>query len=137
MQYDKILMIDDDPDDRTFFLETLEELDPTIKCSTANNGIYALDLLKDEQRELPDMIFLDLNMPIMNGKQCLQKLKSNERLSSIPVVIYSTSKEPDEIEETERLGASHFLKKPNSVADLKKELEDILSKDWTEKLHGG
>ncbi|HEX8331056.1 MAG TPA: response regulator [Segetibacter sp.] len=127
-----VLMVDDDPDDRLLFLEAVAEIDPSIKCTTASCGTDALQMLKNEDVPLPDIIFLDLNMPKMDGKQCLKHVKKIPALSSIPLVIYSTSKMPLEIEETKKLGADYFLTKPISMKDLKKELLFLLSKNWGE-----
>lgn len=119
-----VLIIDDDEDDRCMFCEAVSEMSKSFNCITASTGHEALEFL-DKATELPDFIFLDLNMPRMNGKQCLEKLKSNSRLSSIPVTIYSTSKFDKDKEETKAAGAEHFLTKPNSLEQLKRELNMI------------
>lgn len=122
-------IIDDDVDDRELFCEVIAELCDTHRCVTASNGQEALQLLQKEEL-LPDFIFLDLNMPRMNGKQCLVQLKANERLSKIPVVIYSTSKAVSDKEETRRLGAQAFITKPTCMHQLKRELELVFDKHY-------
>lgn len=120
-----ILVVDDDIDDLQFFSDALTEIDPTIQCVTAMNGIEALRQL-DTLFPRPDYIFLDLNMPKMNGKQCLRHLKNNPLFQSIPVIIYSTSRRPEDIAEANDLGAASFLVKPNKFQLLKMEISAVL-----------
>lgn len=122
-----VLIVDDDKDDRDFFCEALHEIDQTIHCLCAKNGHEALELLNRPKIQLPDYIFLDLNMPRLGGIQCLTALKKNKKLSKIPVVIFSTTRQYDEAEETRQLGAVLFLTKPSSYSELVKELSFILS----------
>lgn len=107
-----ILLVDDDRDDRKYFLEALREIDSTIACTTAKDGEQALELLRDPAFSLPSYIFLDLRMPRVNGKQCLLQIKADERLKNIPVIIYTTSADIGESEELQNLGAVHFITKP-------------------------
>jgi CheY-like chemotaxis protein len=113
-----VLLIDDDDDDIALFFDAIREIDETIKCISASNGHDALKLLKNDLITLPDYIFLDLNMPRLNGKQCLSEIKKNSRLEHIPVIIYSTSKRPEDIEETRKLGALHFITKPTLFNEI-------------------
>src|SRR5688572_5754140 len=105
----RILIVDDDEDDIDIFREAIEELDPSVKCLSAFNGLEALSLLAKLHTKLPDYIFLDLNMPKLNGKCCLAELKKSSVYRQIPVIIYTTSRLESDIEETRRLGASYFL----------------------------
>jgi len=122
-------LIDDDPDDREIFALALEEADQTYKCITASNGIDALKKLNTDLSFVPDLIFLDLNMPVMNGKQCLNEIKKIPRLSDIPVIIYTTSSYVQDIEETKQLGASHYLIKPSNIRTLTNCLTELLKRD--------
>jgi len=79
---------------------------------------------------LPDFIFLDLNMPKVNGRDCLASIKKNERFTNIPVIIYSTSSEKSEMNLTVEMGAAFFLQKPNRFDDLKRALANIISRNW-------
>ncbi|MEI9954714.1 MAG: response regulator, partial [Ferruginibacter sp.] len=79
---------------------------------------------------LPDFIFLDLNMPKVNGRDCLASIKKNERFSTIPVIIYSTSSQKAEMDQTVEMGAAFFLQKPNRFEDLKRALANIISRNW-------
>ena len=124
-------IVDDDADDQELFIEAVGEVDSTIRCITASDSEEALDLLKNRKIPLPDVIFLDLNMPRLNGKQCLAELKKQAHLRDIPVIIYSTSSEKRDIDETSRLGAAHFLTKPNKFEELCEAITYVVSRDWT------
>ena len=121
-----ILIVDDDPDDIIFFSEAVAELDGSIECVAARGGEEAIQLLNGHPKLVPDFIFLDLNMPRMNGKECLNHLKSDKELCAIPVIIYTTSKSTDDAVETTQMGAICFLTKPNKFSDLKTALQQIL-----------
>ena len=123
MKNKTFLLVDDDMDDTFVFGEVLKEVDPAIGFKTAGNGQEALEKLLADETPLPDVIFMDLNMPRMDGKQCLMELKNNERLRHIPVMMYTTSSRSADIEESMQLGAICFITKP---ADFK-ELKNILS----------
>lgn len=112
------LLVDDDADDRTLFIEAVKEIDQTIECKTANNGERALELLKDTEYSLPDFIFLDIRMPRINGKKCLFEIKKDERLKHIPVIIYTTSKAVEESKELRDMGAFHFISKPSNADEI-------------------
>jgi len=113
-----LLLVDDDEDDCFLFREVLTEVDSSIQLVNAQNGKEALQMLWKENAVLPDLILLDLNMPKMDGKQCLDELKKDERLSQIPVFIYTTSSQSKDIEYTLQLGAECFITKPSSARDL-------------------
>lgn len=119
-----VLNVDDDQEDREFFCDALREIDPTFTCLVAESGMEALALLENGAL-LPDYIFLDINMPMMDGKQCLKVLKSIPRLEPIPVIMYSTSTDTREIKECYKLGAIDFLIKPHSFEKLVNDLTSI------------
>lgn len=110
-------------DDTFLFGEVLAEVDPSIQFETASNGQEALEQLVAAEKPLPDVIFMDLNMPRMDGKQCLFEIKQNERLQHIPVMMYTTSSHSTDIEQSMQLGAICFITKPSDS----KELKNILS----------
>ncbi len=118
-----LFLADDDSDDAFLFGEVLEEINPAIVLITATNGEEALQKLTTNGYPQPDIIFLDLNMPRMDGKECLAALKEDENLKHIPVIMYTTSSQSRDIEETIQRGALCFITKPSSV----KELRDILA----------
>lgn len=119
-----ILTVDDDVEDYEFFCEAIKEIDSSIVILKASNGHEALEIL-DSQILKPDYIFLDINMPLMDGKVCLQEIKKNERFKDIPVIMYSTSNNKAEIRQYKMMGAN-FLVKPDRFTHLVKSLNFIL-----------
>jgi CheY-like chemotaxis protein len=126
----RLFIIDDDVEDQEIFMEAVREVDGAIQCYSATSGEEALMQLEREVIVLPDLIFLDLNMPKLNGKQILKELKATRALRAIPVIMYSTSFAPRDIEEIKRLGAAFHLLKPSRFDDLCRSLKTILAKDW-------
>jgi CheY-like chemotaxis protein len=112
-----VLLVDDDQDDVDLFCEALKEVDKSIICLTAHNGIQALSILDADLFETPDFIFLDINMPLMNGIQCLEKIRKADRLKDIHVTMYTTSKDQREYHRCIELGAD-FLVKPSNYTTL-------------------
>jgi CheY-like chemotaxis protein len=126
MTFNRIcFLVDDDPDDQEIFKLILAELDSHIHCVTALNGAEALEYLKIHPTFHPDFIFLDLNMPRMNGKQCLIELRKIHKLRAVPIIIYSTSAEARDIEEMTRLGATRFITKPSDLTILSQRLAEV------------
>lgn len=113
------LIVDDDGDDRDLFCEALQAVSPESACRSATNGRGALKVLENWETGMPDLIFLDLNMPVMNGWQLLSILKTAEAYKDIPVIIYSTSSYPEDVEKARRSGALCFFNKPASFQELK------------------
>src|SRR5689334_10510776 len=109
----KIFIIDDDSDDRDLFREALRETDESVFCQFATDGTSALQTLRKPGTLVPDYIFLDLNMPLMSGKECLIQLKKLPALKDIPIIIFTTSALSEDEEETQRLGATLFFTKPD------------------------
>lgn len=125
-----VLIVDDDPDDIEMFCSAVNEIDNKIKCIGESNAEKALQQLSGGQINKPDLIFLDLNMPRLNGKQFLARLKSHHQFADTPVVVYSTSKLKEDAEETKQLGAVHFLTKPSRVEDLRNAVARMLDRKW-------
>jgi CheY-like chemotaxis protein len=121
-----IMIIDDDQDDIDLFCEAVKAIDHAIECVSASSGEEAFNMLNREDALLPDYIFLDLNMPRLNGKQCLKRLKASSKLDHIPVIIYSTSKLDEDEKESKQLGAVLFLTKPDKVSELRKAILSII-----------
>ena len=121
-------LIDDDEDDHEIFAMALEEVNKNYRCITALNGQNALEKLNTDKTLVPDFIFLDLNMPVMNGKQFLQELHNFPLPRPVPVIIYTTSSFQKDIEETRQLGAAHFLVKPSSIEELSSKLSRLFKK---------
>tara|TARA_R110000744_G_scaffold145866_1_gene258547 strand:- start:1589 stop:1987 length:399 start_codon:yes stop_codon:yes gene_type:complete len=121
-----IMIIDDDEDDRLFFKEALfsKMLEQTV-CIEANDGVDALAKL-NKVEQLPGFIFLDMNMPRMDGRECLKQLKQDEQLKHIPVIMYSTSFSENAINEFHKLGASNCLIKPTDMKKLPAQISEIM-----------
>jgi len=118
----RFLLIDDDTDDRELFCEALATVDPVVECDHAMDGAEALNRLRSKEISEPDIIFLDINMPVMNGWQFLTKLKSEAAYSHIPVIVYSTSSNIKDRRIADEMGALCFVTKPHAFRIL----QDIL-----------
>jgi CheY-like chemotaxis protein len=120
----KVLYVEDDIDDYSFFVEVLEEIYPDVQCSNAVNGLDALQML-DDGLVMPDVIVLDINMPAMDGKACLKAIKTDARFSTIPVYIYTTGANPMDATHCLQLGAADYLLKPHSLHEAKQILRKV------------
>lgn len=110
-----ILHVDDDLEDLELFQEVIESIGPEHRVFSATNGQERLHIAKVI---IPDIIFLDINMPIMNGRETLHELRQNNLLKTIPVCMLSTSSNAMEIMRYQELGVHGFIVKPNTFADL-------------------
>jgi CheY-like chemotaxis protein len=117
MEQKIILLADDDRDDIEMFCEALEEIDNTVTCYWTINGEELLNKING-LIDKPNLIFLDVNMPIMNGWGCLKALKEDKRYSDIPVIMISTSSHKEDIDAAISLGALCYFVKPNDFKDL-------------------
>lgn len=120
-----IFYIDDDADDREFFIEAVSQISTDLLCYTAKDGAHGLRELQ-EMIVMPDFIFVDVNMPVMNGKQFLLEIKKRPRFRSIPVVIYSTTTRPDEHAEYHEAGAFKVLAKPSSIKNISELIRSVI-----------
>ncbi|GGW34610.1 response regulator [Arenibacter certesii] len=125
-----IALADDDQDDRLLFKEAIEEIKIKTKLSLFKNGQELMDYLTLPNIILPEIVFLDLNMPIKNGMQCLSEIRNHDKLKDLLVAIYSTSSSEEDIEETFVNGANIYINKPNSFGSLKKAIEKALQLNW-------
>ncbi|MDF4220789.1 response regulator [Maribacter huludaoensis] len=121
-----VFLADDDSDDRTFFSDALREIPIQTKISEFNNGVDLMAGLLSDSNDKPDVIFLDLKMPMMDGFECLADIRDLEKYEDIPVIIYSTSYHPKEITRLNEMGASLYLQKPSSYNQLKTLLHKCL-----------
>lgn len=122
-KYKSIFIADDDEDDLSFFANAVKETCPTVDLTTAEDGE---DLLKKlETSPLPDVILLDLNMPFVNGKECLKVLRQNPHYNKVPILIYSTSNAKTDIEYCMQNGANYYIVKPSSYHAVKLLVSDI------------
>ena len=129
-EYIHIIMADDDEDDRLFFTDAFEELKINTKVNTFNDGVELMDYLNKPDADLPNVLFLDLNMPKKNGLECLHEIKQNEKFNDIAIAIFSTSSSEEHIEETFVNGANIYIKKPSDFSTLKKVLSDVVTINW-------
>lgn len=109
-----ILYADDDKEDFDFFSEMLTIVNPEATCIHAKDGVDALAIL-DNLLIIPEYIFLDINMPVMDGRTCLIEIKKDSRFKEVPVVIYTTSSDPKEKMRCLNAGATSFLLKPSTT----------------------
>ncbi|HEX8516671.1 MAG TPA: response regulator [Bacteroidia bacterium] len=125
-KYQRILLIDDDEDDREIFLTALDRLVSPVICEAFGSARLALDHLS-EKKVQTDLIFLDLNMPLMNGQQFLMEIKKHPELKNIPVIIFSTTSHLPTIELMKELGAMDFITKPEGFTELVNTLKATLN----------
>jgi iron complex outermembrane recepter protein len=123
-----VFLIDDDADDQEIFEIAMKKYDDNIECVFANNGPEALGKLLSDSEFVPDYIFLDINMPLMNGEECLEEIKKIDRLINVPVYMYSTSAYTHQQQEYKSLGVADYIVKPSTVNDLTAILSDIVRK---------
>lgn len=121
-----ILLADDDIDDLFFFKKALDTLTFLTQLRTVNDGQKLMNYLTENSTQLPDVLFLDLNMPRKNGAECLQEIKQNEKLKELPVIIYSTSLHEDIADLLYKNGA-HFYIRKGSLQELENNLHNILT----------
>ncbi len=116
-----LMIVDDDDDDRFLFKLAVQQMRPYYEYCQAHSGNQALQYLRRAQK-LPEFIFLDINMPLMSGVECLKELKTDERLKRIPVIMYTTSNYGKDIQACLNLGAVYYLHKPSNVSRLAEEI---------------
>ncbi len=121
----QILLADDDENDRLLFIDALKELKTKTIVHTVNDGIELMDYLAKKDSVLPQLLFLDLNMPRKNGLECLKEIRSNYG-NEIAIAIFSTSLSEKDIDETFLNGANVYINKPNSFDEFKKALNKVL-----------
>lgn len=129
----RIMLIDDDPDDQLFFRDAVQTIRPGLDCELASTCQEAFRQL--EKPPPPDFIFMDLNMPVMNGFDCLAYLKNQNNYKDIPIIIFTTSKNPNDINRTKQLGARWFMTKPDDFNILCNKLNKVIQMDFTEGIY--
>lgn len=125
-----ILLADDDEDDRIFFKEALMGIRVRTTISLVNDGVQLMNYLNQPGNHLPNVVFLDLNMPGKSGMECLIEIRKNNRLKDLAIAIYSTSSSEEYIEEAFVRGANIYIKKPDDFAVLKVILEQVINLNW-------
>ncbi len=124
-----IVLVDDDADDRSIFSEALSELKIDTKLTLLEDGRNLLEFLENSAK-LPDILFLDLNMPYKSGVECLIDIRKSNKFNDLSIAIYSTSSTDKDIEDTFINGANIYIRKPNNFANLKKVLNDVVNMNF-------
>jgi CheY-like chemotaxis protein len=122
-----VLLADDDIDDCIFFKEALAELQISTNLTVVHDGEELMQLLVSETGALPDVLFLDINMPRKNGFECLVEIKINDRLKQLPVIMFSTSFEQEVVNLLYKNGAQYFIRKPSEFSQFKKIIQQTLT----------
>ncbi len=125
----EILLVDDDADDRSTFADALSELKINTNLTLLEDGRNLLEYL-DSQEKMPDILFLDLNMPYKSGVECLREIREHSKYNDLSIAIYSTSSTDKDIEDTFIYGANIYIKKPNNFGKLKKVLGDVVNMNF-------
>ena len=122
-----IMLADDDIDDCIFFEGSLEKSPIATNFIAVHDGKQLMELLNREDYELPDVLFLDLNMPRKNGFECLSEIKLSEKLYRLPVIMFSTSNDQDVVNRLYENGAHYFIRKPAAIEQFEKIIHNTLT----------
>lgn len=126
----RIYLVDDDQDDREMFTAALALIYPNADVTELSDGQQLLDALAENAHNMPEYIFLDLNMPKCSGMECIEQMTHNPNTQNMTIAILSTSSNPDSIEKAFRLGASFYIIKPTSFTNLKSFIGKVLSPEY-------
>lgn len=127
-----VLIAEDDDEDYLIFSLAIEELSFKVILSRAENGDLLFKLLDENN---PDIVFLDLLMPCKDGRQCLREIRANRKYDAIPIIVYSSLNDLQNIEFCYREGSNMYAIKPHTLVELKTILEKIFSIDWKKVLY--
>ncbi len=122
----RLLLTDDDPDDCMFFRDALQDLQVPSDLTTMKDGVELMHFLHDKKDSLPDVLFLDLNMPRKKGQECLKEIRQQEHLNSLPVIIFSTSYDEGVASGLYALGANYYIQKPGDFEKLKEVIAEVM-----------
>ena len=123
------MLADDDFDDAELFSEAVMNLDPPVEFQHVQDCSGLFGLLAGQQKKIPDILFLDINMVPTTGWECLMRIKTNQEYNHIPIIIYSTSSSNLDKQKARKLGASGFLSKPSDFRVLVRILNDLATAD--------
>ena len=124
-----IILAEDDIDDQNIFQIALQEIDASVDTQFVSNGRELLQLL---QKTTPDLLFLDLEMPYKNGLECLLEIKGDPQLEKIPVIVFSSTTRPSNIQTAYEMGAHLFFIKPPVYSDYLSSIKAIFKLNWDE-----
>lgn len=122
-----LLLADDDIDDCFFFQEALEELPIATTLTTVHDGVQLMELLSTSEGPLPDALFLDLNMPLKSGFDCLAEIKMMDTLTALPVIVYSTSLNLEVIDLLYQKGVQYYICKPGEYDKLQQVIFEAIT----------
>jgi CheY-like chemotaxis protein len=128
----KVYLIDDDEDEYLLFQQAIKELKIDVEVRYINNCGEMLELL--DQGHIPDLLFLDLNMPQISGRECVKKIREKLK-DKLSIIIYSTSRYQPDVDGTHQDGANLYVIKPNSFDGLMKTLKGVFSIDWKQQFY--
>ena len=122
-----LMIVDDDIDDIDMFMEAVQEIGTSVDCISAQNGVEGIRLFNGLNSK-PDFIFVDMNMPKLNGRQFIKEIRKNNLFDHIKLIMYSTCKLEEEEAELKYLGADTVITKPTSLAELRHEITKVITK---------
>ncbi|MBZ4041358.1 response regulator [Flavobacterium hibisci] len=130
----KIILAEDDNDDQELFIDAVDATNVPAEIITVGNGEELVNTLKDDSEPKPDIIFIDINMPVKGGKEALAEIKNDKELNDIPAVMLSTSNSQKDIEDTLNKGADLYIQKPSSFKGFILILKKVFVLYWTKAL---
>lgn len=122
-----LLLADDDIDDCDFFKDAIDEISDLLNLTILNNGVALMEFLLNDSAIHPNLIFLDLNMPKKSGMECIAEIKSSDKLSHIPIIIYSTSLDHTVVNSLYQMGAHRYIQKPAEFASIKSVIKKVVT----------
>ncbi|HYE54234.1 MAG TPA: response regulator [Chitinophagaceae bacterium] len=129
MQVSKILIVDDDPEDREFFTIVIKQIDAAIEVKAASNRN---ELFRHLAREVPHLLFIDSFIQHESGHTSIAEIRANARFNNLPIIMYTGSAEKKNIAMAFESGATAYVVKPHSLAEIQSVLQQIIHSDWTE-----
>lgn len=128
----RIILADDDQDDCLLVEEAIDELGLPYNLTCVEDGVKLIETLSDKSLPSPDLVLLDLDMPMKHGLVCLDEIRNDPGLKSLPIVIYTTHSQRETVKDAYLKKAQYYLKKPNSFSSLVKALRIVLNTNWAE-----
>jgi PleD family two-component response regulator len=126
----EVMIAEDDDDDFEFFYSAVAEISTSTSISRAENGKMLMERLNSSEKP-PDILFLDIIMPAIDGKECLKMIRSNKRFDSLPIIIFSSLTDPQTIDYCFREGSNLFVFKPSSLSALRDDIKTVFSINWS------
>jgi len=131
-EFHRVLLADDDDDDFDLFVEVIRDLSLKVILTRAENGDILMKILHER---IPDMLFLDIQMPCKNGKECVKEIRADKKFDELPIIVYSSIRDFETIEFFYRQGTNLFVFKPHSYRELVDVIEKIFAIDWKKTMY--